>query len=336
MILHIMILDKFLAPFIDFIDKNFGRTDHKYVFINNEEYKFGLEKRHDVEFLNSDEEISIILKEYMYKARKIILHGLWRDRVDNILYHNQILLKKCYWIMWGGDFYFPEEKSKIKHEVIKNIEYLLTGTRGDYELVQYWYGAKGKYIKCFNYPSNIYKEIDVQYQKKDTINIQVGNSADLSNNHLQVFNKLLKYKDENIKIYCPLSYPYSKKYQNYANEVIRKGNELFGNKFVFFKDFIGYTEYLEILSNIDIAIFNHKRQQAFGNIITLLGLGKKVYINKESTLNNLFNEIDVKTFNFEYFNLSLLEKDLKNKNIENVKEFYSEKQLIHSLKQYIR
>ena len=38
------------------------------------------------------------------------------------------------------------------------------------------------------------------------------------------------------------------------------------------------SDYLKILGKIDIAIFNHERQQAVGNITSLLGLGKKVYI----------------------------------------------------------
>lgn len=36
-----------------------------------------------------------------------------------------------------------------------------------------------------------------------------------------------------------------------------------------------FEEYLGLLAKIDIAILNHKRQQAMGNITTLLGLGKK-------------------------------------------------------------
>ena len=46
-----------------------------------------------------------------------------------------------------------------------------------------------------------------------------------------------------------------------------------------------FNQYLEFLGKIDIAIFNHRRQQGFGNAITLLGLGKKVYLNSVSTLN---------------------------------------------------
>jgi dTDP-N-acetylfucosamine:lipid II N-acetylfucosaminyltransferase len=288
-ILHVMILDKFLAPYIDFIDEHFGRENHHYVFITSEKYEYGLTPEHKVEFLHTDDDIFITLLEYMKIAKKIILHGLWRDKVDILLYFNQKLLKKCYWIMWGGDFYFPETKSKIKYEIIKNIGYLVTYIEGDYELAKKWYKAKGKYHECFMYPSNLFKEYDIEVKKETTINIQLGNSADPSNNHLEVLKKLIKYKDDNIRILVPLSYGN----QDYAKIVISKGKEFFGNKFIAITEFMPFKNYLVFLSNIDIAIFTHKRQQAMGNTITLLGLGKKVYMRTDVTHWQLFKDIDV-------------------------------------------
>jgi hypothetical protein len=44
---------------------------------------------------------------------------------------------------------------------------------------------------------------------------------------------------------------------------------------------MGFEEYTAYLSDIDLAIFNHKRQQAMGNIIGLLSLGKKVFIRSD-------------------------------------------------------
>ena len=85
-----------------------------------------------------------------------------------------------------------------------------------------WYGAKGKYHECFMYPSNLYKQYNVKLKKDSTINIQVGNSADPTNNHIEAFEMLRKYKHENVKIYVPLSYGN----QNYASTVISKGGAL--------------------------------------------------------------------------------------------------------------
>ena len=319
-ILHVMILDKFLAPFIDFVDERFGRDEHHYVFITSEKYQYGLTPEHNVEFLYTDDDIFITLLEYMQMAKKIILHGLWRDKVDILLYFNQQLLTKCYWIMWGGDFYFPEKQTKIRHEVIKNVGNIVAYIYGEYELAQYWYGIKGRYINCLKYPSNLFKEHKVEIKAHTTITIQLGNSADPTNNHFEILQKLSQYKGENIKIFAPLSYGN----KEYAEKVICYGKELFGQKFVSLTEFIPFEKYLEFLGEIDIAIFAHKRQQAMGNIITLLGLGKKVYIRSDISPWKFFKDIDVKVFDEADFQINTIDDQIKIKNIDKIRNYFSE------------
>ena len=70
-----MILSNFLAPYIDFIDENFGRENHHYVFITSEKYDYGLTPEHKVEFLHTDDDIFIILLKYMKMAKKIMIQG---------------------------------------------------------------------------------------------------------------------------------------------------------------------------------------------------------------------------------------------------------------------
>jgi dTDP-N-acetylfucosamine:lipid II N-acetylfucosaminyltransferase len=318
-----MILDKFLAPYIDFMDEHFSRENHHYVFITSEKYEYGLTPEHKVEFLHTDDDIFITLLEYMKIARKIILHGLWRDKVDVLLYFNQKLLKKCYWIMWGGDFYFPETKSKIRHEVIKNMGHCLTFIKGDYQLAQKWYGARGEYHECFMYPSNLYKEYPIKPISHTTTNIQLGNSADPTNNHIEVLEQVKKYKDSDIKIFTPLSYGN----QDYAKEIIKYGKEIFGDKFVPLTEFMPFDIYLEFLGEIDIAIFAHKRQQAMGNIITLLGLGKKVYMRKNVTPYQLFKDIGIEIFDIEKIKINLISKKKKLNNQQKIKKYFSKEKM---------
>lgn len=179
---------------------------------------------------------------------------------------------------------------------------LITQIKGDYELAQEWYGAKGKYYYSFMYPSNLYKEYYLKKVEKDPgkTYIQVGNSACETNEHVEVFEKLLKYKGENIEIICPLSYSGK---EEYIKQVVETGYKTFGKeKFTPIVDFMIFDQYLELLAKVDIAIFNHKRQRGLGNITTLLGLGKKVYIREEITtyysmyvilLKNLFKVLRV-------------------------------------------
>ncbi len=326
-----MILDKFLAPFINFMDKYFGREDHYYVFITSEKYNYGLKKEHNVEFLHNDDDIFTTLVQYMNEAKKIVLHGLWREKVNLILKENPLLLKKCFWIMWGGDFYFPEKQSELQKYVIKNVPYLVTGTKGEVDYVRNNYNAKGKHIEAFVYTSNLFKNIKSRPKIDNKTRILIGNSSTETNQHFKVFNKLEIYKNENIEIFVPLSYGDFK----YGMQVMKIGYKIFGDKFKPIIDFMNEQDYYKFLSTIDIGIFNHNRQQGMGNIITLLGMGKKVYMNPEVTTYEMFLYNDIIVNDINNFILDTTDISLNTNNIYNVERVFSTKNFITQLKQFL-
>lgn len=328
-ILHIMIVSTFMPNFIKFIDDNFERKNHQFVFVDKERYEYGLTPKHGAEFLHSIDSIFITLLDKMKKADKIILHGLWRAEVDILLYSNQNLLNKCYWAMWGGDFYFPERHTEIRKQVIRGMGHAITNIVKDLELAKKWYGTKAVNHNCFLYLSNVFK--DYSYLKSEDKNddgekvILIGNSANPTNNHFEILEKISVFKDANIKVICPLSYGDN----NYAKKVIHTGNTIFGDKFKPLKEFLPLEEYIKILLKIDIAIFAHRRQQAMGNIITLLGLGKKVYLRDDITPWHLFEDLNVKVYSFNKENInSDFPDDLRKENINRIKENFSYERLV--------
>ena len=325
-ILHLMVLDKFIPPFIEFVNKNFNVDEHIYLILDKKHEKYGKLDAKNIEYITSKKEVFKLLR-YVYKSKKIIIHGLWNEHFNQLLFLQPWLLKKCYWVMWGGDFYFPEKQSFIKKQVIKKMGHFITYIKGDYELVQKWYGANGKWHRCFLYPQGVY--VDKKYnlgKKKNTTFIQIGNSATPTNNHFEIFEKLLPLKNENIQIYVPLSYGDL----NYAKKVIERGKKLFGDKFNPLTKFIPFEKYIELLADIDIAIFAHNRQQALGNIIMLLGMGKKVYLRSDVTPFRTFNELGIKIFDFNKdISLKSLDEETKNRNNKIIKEVFSEKNLIN-------
>jgi hypothetical protein len=91
-----------------------------------------------------------------------------------------------------------------------------------------------------------------------------------------------------------------------------------------------FEQYLQILSNVDVAIFNHRRQQALGNITTLIGVGKKVYIRNDITTWGFCVEHNLKVSDacgsFDDIFEKMSEKD-RRLNIENIKKQFSERKL---------
>ena len=337
-ILHLGPCDKFIPSFIEFIKDNFDFNNHLFLLTNsmseNELINHSNVKLSGKGKLSKVKHYALVIKK-MNQADKIILHSLFDIKIVQILFFSPGLLKKCYWVMWGGDLYSYQlgkrNKSWYKNEffrrpVIKNMGHLVTYISGDVDLARKWYGAKGEYHECLMYLSNTYKALDVPSIQSDTINIQIGNSADPSNNHFEILDKLLPFKDQNIKMYAPLSYGD----QIHANKVIAKGKELFGDKFIALTDFMPFEQYLKFLGSIDIAIFNHKRQQAMGNTITLLGLGKTVFIRSDTTQWQLFKDKNIEVLNTLNFELNYI-KDLE-KNIKNTADYFSKETLIEQYK----
>jgi len=337
MIAHIAVGDKFIEPFIQFIENHFDSKDHLFLISPMALYK--VKPRSNVVML--DERMGRLRKmaewsKAMNKADKIILHGLFDIRIINLLCLQPWLLKKCYWVMWGGDLYHYKLRGRgIRSDiqeakrafVIKRMGHLVTYIKGDYELAQKWYGARGEYHTCLMYPSNLYKDYVVPPKQGDTVNILVGNSADPTNNHAEIFEKLMPNKDQNIRIICPLSYGIAE----YSDRIVKLGAELFGDKFSPLLDFMPFENYMELLGQIDVAVFAHKRQQAMGNTITLLGLGKKIYMRSDVTSWTIFNEQGIKVFDVDKLDLKPIEEDLRKKNQARIKSIFTEVALVGQL-----
>lgn len=339
MITHLIFADKFINDFIKFVERNFEPSNHKYLVLGKKS-SFPLENRENLFYMSM---FKSNLKKYFYllksldKSEKIILHGLFDRRVILFLFFHSWLLKKCYWIMWGGDLYEPNRSSswiekiyqKIKKNVIKRIGFLVTQVPGDVDLARDKFCAQGKHINSFVYPSNLFTPPSEKSKPNNkNLNILVGNSSTRSNHHEEIFELLKKYKNENIKIYCPLSYGD----MNYGSKIEELGKNIFEEKFIAINQFIQPDEYRKFLESIDIGIFNHDRQQGLGNITTLLGYGKTIYLRKGTSHYNMFTDIGIKIYSAEDASLQKIDERDSVDNKKLIENYFSELRLNQQLK----
>jgi dTDP-N-acetylfucosamine:lipid II N-acetylfucosaminyltransferase len=306
---HICENQKFTDSYIKLINKHFDRSEHLFLIIGKG-IGAKITASTNVARISTKVGGGIRLLKEMYRSDKIHLHGLFIPQVVVLLFLQPWLLKKCNWIVWGGDLYsYCREKRKLKMKikemmrrvVIRYMGHITTLVRGDYDLAVEWYGTKGKYQHgvyvnpiSLDYLNGL---LTLNKAHTDTINIQVGNSGDPSNQHIEVLHSLKKFDKESIKIYIPLSYSGSKEY---IDEIVKYGQEVFADKFVPMFEFLEPDEYAKYLSSIDVAIFNHDRQQALGNIFALLYLNKKVFIRSDITSwEYITKELGLDIFKFE-------------------------------------
>lgn len=348
--LHILHNDKFIQPYIKFINENFNKKEHKFLIIDGireKDIKIPFDENIE-KYISKGRNFNGIIKKvflifqlpilyfklfnFCKNSEKIYFHGLFDQRIIVFLYLFKRFLNKSTWVVWGGDLYKDFNKKtifyKMEYFVRNKMKYVSTLVPEDYNEAKYRYNIIGEYKKA------IYiNPIKLEYlntlennKKKEETFIQIGNSADPQNNHIEILKKLSKFKNENIKIYCPLSYGNL----SYGKEVEKYGSDIFGEKFICLFKFLTSKEYSKYLSEIDILIFNHKRQQGLFNIFALGYLNKKIYIRDDiSTWNYLSNELELKVYNSKVIENETFEEFIKNDENENKEKIlnsvYSEK-----------
>ena len=130
------------------------------------------------------------------------------------------------------------------------------------------------------------------------------------------------------EVYSPLSYGD----MLYANLVESEGIRLLGKKFHPIRSLMHANDYYNFLKSIDIGIFDSKRQAGAGNIFHLLGYGKSVYINKQSTVYSQCIRLGFYLKDTSFINEGVFEEKHLQKNVEIAKDILSKAGLIKSWK----
>lgn len=141
------------------------------------------------------------------------------------------------------------------------------------------------------------------------VNILVGHNAHVFNRHREVLNILERFNQENIMLHLPLSYGNdgAERVANYPRKVKEYAKILFPQKVKTLEKLMDKWRYDKFLASIDIAVLGAPRQNALGNIIRLLYMGKKVYLAPDNPLYEFLKEKGFHIYSIE---------DLKNASFE--------------------
>jgi dTDP-N-acetylfucosamine:lipid II N-acetylfucosaminyltransferase len=280
MVLHVIDPDKFTEPLANFLIED-GRFKHHY---------FLCPKYSDINESSQVIQLKSPLSKHLFynigrmfdlcfKAKKIVLHGAV---LIQFFFFFPFFFRKISWVIYGYELGVIKAStgwySLMLRFVFSRVNSHISHVYEDSQEANKLLKSKAEFIYSPMYLSNI---VDITFfkaeevSKKDTINVLVGNSTDPTNEHLSIFDMLEGEIEFINKVFCPLSYG---TYDEYRDEVIIEGTRRFGEKFVPLTEFMGIEKYVDFLKTIDVAVFNHNRQQAMGNTLTLLGLGKIVYM----------------------------------------------------------
>lgn len=145
-------------------------------------------------------------------------------------------------------------------------------------------------------------------------NIWVGNSADISNNHVEVFEFLANFDLREKQIFVPLSYP---KYlaKTYVKWVVAQGEYYLGKNFKPLLEFLPLNDYTNLINSCSIVMMNHNRSQAGGNNMAAIYSGAKLFLNPKNNLFDHYNGLGIRIFDINQLE-NLNQENLSNAQIE--------------------
>ena len=320
-----------MPELVEFFEKKFKSENHHF-FLSGK----GIEKKiksNLVTYIKNNLGFWLKFLSTINKSQKIFLHGLYDSKIILLLTIMPWNLKKTYWFVWGGDLYSFNERYKtvinfiknlFKSFVIKRVGFIVTYLNEDYENAIKFYGAKGTHKSCLMTYSNVFKEYEKKSFEEYKGQILVGNSASPSNNHIEILKKL-RYQHGIKKVIIPLSYGDRK----YRKKVIEASKEIFDTEIDPINSVMTKEDYLKILNKTEIAFFNHKKQEAMGTTIALLGLGKTVYLRKDTVQFRFFKSNKIKVFDSQKPSLKKISDEDALKNIKKIKKLFSEERFLN-------
>lgn len=335
--LHISNPDIFTLRLSEKLNESSKRNVHQFLFISDIK-KNDSKQNESIFFLKSPLRKNLffnLIQTYKLSSKSdyIIIHG------SSLTYFFLIFpwfTKKLCWVIYGAELYGLLRKSKfsiqkkINQLVFKRVKIHLSHIEEDSMLANKLLNSKASFHYSPMYYSNVVDTKDFSPTKlNQKVRILIGNSNSANNNHLGIFENMKKYNNEIESIICPLSYGNDVKYKK---EVINAGKKAFGDKFFPIEEFMTIEKYKKTLNQADIVIFDHWRQEAMGVTLTLLSLGKIVYVNSNTTSYKSF-----KKRGFQIFDNRLIfsEGPLVNRDVTVNKKlltrYYSEKLLLSSL-----
>lgn len=246
----------------------------------------------------------------------IIAHSLTNQAVFALLVAPEKTLKV--WSGWGFDYYTDDvcallgkESKKLYKELgeiykkkepvlktvlkkvfstlksmsIRRFDYFSAPIPSDYLILKKNYPQfSGEYIQL-NYGS-VEETFSLGGSAVTGRNILLGNSASITNNHIEAFEKIKKLDVEEQKLIVPLSYGGGE----YRDAIIAKGKDCFDELFYPLTDFMPLGEYSQIINSCSLIIMAHKRQQALGNICSAMYSGARIVLDEENPIYQFFIE----------------------------------------------
>lgn len=324
---------KFIPPMITFVNERLGETNHRFVVYGASQGEAEAPPNgrliHGHPIGVGD---AVQLRGEIAAARRVIVHGLFNNRIAAVLASAPRALPRCRWVLWGGDLYDRNRQPRslrwhaataVRKSLCTRLGGIAALIPGDVDEARRELGFRGQHFRCLGYLSNTFRRAEPSAEPTGPLTILVGNSAMPSNQHARAFKLLARLGRQDIRVLCPLSYGD----RDYADKVVAEGRAAFGDRFTAVRRFLDPTEYANVLDSVSVAVFAHDRQQAIGNCIQLLGRGVRLHLDPATSHHAYFSAEGFPVGNIDSIELRPLDSGERIRCHELAREAFSEARL---------
>lgn len=217
------------------------------------------------------------------------------------------------------------KQRKLLLSAVKRIDFFTCVLSSEYELTKKIKGFKAEYVEYKYYDPSRFGSAIPDYVKNQ--NILIGNSANPSNNHLDIFEKLQSLGIKERELIIPINYGGSEVWRDTIQHKAKELGDVYLNIIC---DYMPASDYYNLIGRCAYAIFYHERQQAMGNIYFLLESGCKIFLSETSTTYRYLKERNFYVYSvqsdlsIDALNQPLTPKQME-KNRQIVRKLYSDR-----------
>ena len=364
---HLLEYNKFAAASIAQFESAFPKENH-YIFLKG--------TKEEIEALHPNFDFSL-LNDWNWKSdrhklesKRIVAHSL-NHRISRLLYG--LKMKELVWLVYGAEVYnnrlvngmdsWKSDKwtENLKQYVdyqwylFKSLAARLRGiTTSDLiqkemirradrvgllfeEEFEHFRSLKVLKPESSFFPYTFYPLGKVIKEEaaigKERSKVLIGNSANTTSLITPVIPFLAKQKGLGWTFIFPLSYGDN----DYMLKIEEMASSKLGTDAFFLKEFMPLAQYEELLEEVGIAIFNARRQQGVGNVLSLIMKGARLYLNSNSTIYAFLKRIGVRFNDVEELksidhDLKLLSEQEKKSNQEIISQLIDYNLVVNKLK----